>query len=494
MTPTTSGGSSSVRSSISSLQYVTSPSSGSVVSTSSTSYSYSIIVISSTTITLTRPGGTGSTTGGAGTTLTVITATPTVTTTSSSSLGSYITTVVSNTIDGCGTASGSGIAGKVQSASMEFGCLDERYKYENWHTDIVISWYGNYIHEWYIYRYFWDCIWYVYALTNVQDSRGKDSGLTNQSAGSASSVVGCGYIIATTGTFIGSAVITGCGYGSGSGTLTGTGTIWPAAGYGMMSIVSSGIVSGSGSFQGCGTLTGSGVFTATGGYTTTILAPATTTSFASGRATKTVSVFVSYCATDMPGNAGGGGSEGDVINNIFGNNNTLISPVLAGANGTSGADGGGAGGGEINANQTMSVHGSPDNALCNTCPNSVGICCPPTVECEDDDYGGKCPVAALEMSGNTINGYLIAQVMNSTAPVEGKRRVRGRARVRVKTREEKELEKERDSRGLREEVQRRTGSGHAHGHQHGGYGHGDGGQKKKKGGTKGTRRVHRKQF
>ncbi|KAK5304993.1 hypothetical protein LTR99_004059 [Exophiala xenobiotica] len=421
MTPTTSGGSSSVRSSISSLQYVSSPSSGSVVSTSSTSYSYSIIVISSTTITLTRPGSTGSTTGGAGTTLTIITATPTVTTTSSSSLGSYINTVVSNTIDGCGTASGSGIAGSV------------------------------------------------------------------------SSVVGCGYIIATTGTFIGSAVITGCGYGSDSGTLTGTGTIWPAAGYGMMSIVSSGIVSGSGSFRGCGTLTGSGVFTATAGYTTTILAPATTTSFAGGRATKTVSVFVSYCATDLPGNAGGGGSEGDVINNIFGNNNTLISPVLAGANGTdNGADGGGGGGGgggEINANQTMSVHGSPDNALCNTCPNSVGICCPPTVECEDDDDGGKCPVAALEMSGNTINGYLIAQVMNSTAPVEGKRRVRGRARVRVKTREEKELEKERDSRGLREEVQRRA-AGHGHG-----YGNGGGGQKKKnKGGTKGTRRVHRKQF
>ncbi|KAK5233244.1 hypothetical protein LTR47_005741 [Exophiala xenobiotica] len=477
MTPTTSGGSSSIRSSISSLQYVSSPSSGSG-STSSTSYSYSIIVISSTTITLTRPGSTGSTTGGAGTTLTIITATPTASTTSSSSLGSYITTVVSNTIDGCGTASGSGIAGKVQSASMELAALDERYKYENWHTDIVISWYGNYIHEWSIYRHFWDCIWTAGSQINL--------------TGSVSSVVGCGYIIATTGTFIGSAVITGCGYGSGSGTLTGTGTIWPAAGYGMMSIVSSGIVSGRGSFRGCGTLTGSGVFTATAGYTTTILAPATTTSFAGGRATKTVSVFVSYCATDLPGNAGGGGSEGDVINNIFGNNNTLISPVLAGANGTdNGADGGGGGGGEINVNQTMSVHGSPDNPLCNTCPNSVGICCPPTVECEDDDDGGKCPVAALEMSGNTINGYLIAQVMNSTAPVEGKRRVRGRARVRVKTREEKELEKKRDSRGLREEVQRRAGSGHAHGH---GHGHGEGQKKTKKRGTKGTRRVHRKQF
>ena len=202
-----------------------------------------------------------------------------------------------------------------------------------------------------------------------------------------------------------------------------------------------------------------------------------------------MSVFVSYCATDL---AGSGGGSGDVINNIFGNNNTLISPILAGANGTgttnSSLSGGGGGG---SANDTiLRVHGSAGNALCNTCPNSVGICCPPTVECDDDD--GKCPAPALEMSGNTINGYLIAQVMNSTAPVEGKRRVR--ARVRVKTREEKALSKERDSIGLREEVAGRHGHGHGHGHgdQHGHtHGHGRQGQKKK---TKGTRRAHRKQF
>jgi len=56
----------------------------------------------------------------------------------------------------------------------------------------------------------------------------------------------------------------------------------------------------------------------------------------------------------------------------------------------------------------------------------VGICCPPTVECGDQD--GKCPTYALENSGNTINGYLIAQVMNSTADVAGKKKVRKRVR------------------------------------------------------------------
>lgn len=71
---------------------------------------------------------------------------------------------------------------------------------------------------------------------------------------------------------------------------------------------------------------------------------------------------------------------------------------------------------------TNSSSSSDDNALCNTCPNSVGICCPPTVLCDEDD--GKCPQSALELSSNTLNGYLIAQVMNSTAPVAGRRKVR----------------------------------------------------------------------
>ncbi|KAJ9622143.1 hypothetical protein H2204_011650 [Knufia peltigerae] len=257
---------------------------------------------------------------------------------------------------------------------------------------------------------------------------------------SASSVVGCGYIIATTGTFIGSAIITGCGYGSGSGTLTGTGTIWPAQGMGMVSVVSSGIISGSGSFRGCGTLTGSGVFTATEGYTTTILAPVTTTSAASARPTQTVSVFVSYCVADS------NSQQGNIIVNIFGNNNTLVSPILA-SNGTDLV--------------SISNLGSAENALCNVCPNSVGICCPPGVTCDEDD--GKCPQHAVEMAGNTINGYLIPQVMNSSAPVEGQRR--HMARVRVKSREEKERELQMDSRGVREKEKMRQE--HHHGHSHG---------------------------
>ncbi|KIW14316.1 hypothetical protein PV08_07098 [Exophiala spinifera] len=381
------------------------------LSTISTSSVYSIIVISSTTITLSNEGAATSSSGTttSQSTLTIITATPApIITTTLSSSASYITTVVSNTIDGCGTASGSGIV----------------------------------------------------AGTGTIFTEGISIVTSGTASGSASSVVGCGYIIATTGTFLGSAVITGCGYGSGTGTLTGTGTIWPAQGMGMMSIVSSGTISGSGSFRGCGTLTGSGVFTATEGYTTTILAPVITSSVASStRPTKTVSVFVSYCAGDSNNQPGGGG---DIIINIFGNNNTLVSSP--GRVSSDGSD-------IVN----ISIFGSSsDNALCNVCPNSAGICCPPGVTCDDDD--GKCPLYAVERAGNTINGYLIPQVMNSSAPVDGQRR--HMARVRVKSREEKERETEMDSKGARERAkkmgqqQRRR---HKHGNEHGhGHGHGHG--------------------
>ena len=73
-----------------------------------------------------------------------------------------------------------------------------------------------------------------------------------------------------------------------------------------------------------------------------------------------------------------------------------------------------------------STSSSSENTLCIVCPNSVGICCPHTVSCDEDD--GKCPESALELSGNTLNGYLIAQVMNSTAPVAGRRKVRALTR------------------------------------------------------------------
>ncbi|KAK4947572.1 hypothetical protein LTR10_013518 [Elasticomyces elasticus] len=133
-----------------------------------------------------------------------------------------------------------------------------------------------------------------------------------------------------------------------------------------------------------------GTFVATGGSTTTILVPTSTPS-------KTVSVFVSYCPTvmsDMP---------------LF-RANTSTSPANI----------------DDNSNYTVPTHPEGDNPLCNQCQNSAGICCPPTVECGDQD--GKCPTYALENSGNTINGYLIAQVMNSTADVAGKKKVRKRVR------------------------------------------------------------------
>ncbi|KIW74068.1 hypothetical protein Z517_12478 [Fonsecaea pedrosoi CBS 271.37] len=231
--------------------------------------------------------------------------------------------------------------------------------------------------------------------------------------GFASNVSGCGTIIATSGTFSGSAEITGCGSGSGSGTLTGTGTVWPAFGGGLISLVTSGTVTGSGNFSGCGILTGSGTFVATTG-SPVIVSPSTTPTPTS-RPIRTVSVYLSYCPDDA------GGTNGMLR--------------LAGADSSNVTRGDGAGDGMTYSN-TTSRYSSPSssnssfplgnstdaNPLCQTCPNSVGICCPPTVYCSADD--GKCPLYALENSGNTINGYLIAQVMNSSAPVAGRRKVR----------------------------------------------------------------------
>jgi hypothetical protein len=72
--------------------------------------------------------------------------------------------------------------------------------------------------------------------------------------GHATKVVGCGTLIATSGSFTGSATIIGCGSASGYATLDGTGTVYPAALGGMIGITSSGIVTGSGSVIGCGTI------------------------------------------------------------------------------------------------------------------------------------------------------------------------------------------------------------------------------------------------
>ncbi|OQV09420.1 hypothetical protein CLAIMM_13545 isoform 2 [Cladophialophora immunda] len=231
-------------------------------------------------------------------------------------------------------------------------------------------------------------------------------------SGYANNVSGCGTIIATSGTFTGSAEITGCGSGSGTGTLTGTGTVWPAYGGGLISLVTSGTVSGTGNFSGCGILTGSGTFVATTG-SPVVISPSTTPTPTS-RLTKTVSVYLSYCPDPMGVNDMlrlAGGSGGGVSSNM-----TSSSPSGAYPNSTAPYS-------SLHSNSTLSTGNSTGpNPLCQTCPNSVGICCPPTVHCSADD--GKCPLYALENSGNTINGYLIAQVMNSSAPVAGRKKVR----------------------------------------------------------------------
>ncbi|KEF58398.1 uncharacterized protein A1O9_06324, partial [Exophiala aquamarina CBS 119918] len=226
-------------------------------------------------------------------------------------------------------------------------------------------------------------------------------------SGAAIKVVGCGTLIATTGGFNGTATIIGCGYGSGTGDITGTGTVWPAQFGGSVSFVTSGTVHNvTGAFSGCGTVTGTGGFEATEGPTITLTS---TTSRRAVSAT-TIEVYVSYCPDPAP--AGG-------IMRLGQNFSLSGTGSYPGANRHS-----------FNINDsdstsstTNSTSSSDDgNAICTTCPNSVGICCPPNVPCNEDD--GKCPQFAIELSSQTINGYLIAQLMNSTAPVAGRKKVR----------------------------------------------------------------------
>lgn len=138
-----------------------------------------------------------------------------------------------------------------------------------------------------------------------------------------------------------------------------------------------------------------------------------TSSSSSSRSVKTIEVYVSYCPLPVADSPFRLDTNSSATSNALGTNTT--DPSTA-----SGSDSG--------SNSTISAQLGADNALCNTCPNSVGICCPPTVECDDSD--GKCPQYALELSHNTINGYLIAQVMNSTAPVSGRRKLRALVRSR----------------------------------------------------------------
>ncbi|EXJ54332.1 hypothetical protein A1O7_09670 [Cladophialophora yegresii CBS 114405] len=195
------------------------------------------------------------------------------------------------------------------------------------------------------------------------------------------------------------------------------GTVWPWYGGGLLSFVSSGTVAGAGSFAGCGTITGSGYFSATAG------SPVLVTPTSTARPTRTISVYLSYC----PDPTAGAGTGADAIFRLASSSNTTqgISPAISNRNGTLSP-----GYTSPYTNSTAASNSTTNlNPLCQVCPESVGVCCPPTVSCSADD--GKCPLFALENSGNLINGYLIQQVVNSTAPVAGRRKVRALAKKSV---------------------------------------------------------------
>ncbi|KAK5086391.1 hypothetical protein LTR05_003559 [Lithohypha guttulata] len=203
--------------------------------------------------------------------------------------------------------------------------------------------------------------------------------------GCAPTVIGCGTMIATTGTFTGTADVSACGEGTGCATMIGTGTVWPAGFMDMISFVSSGTVTGCGRVKGCGVLTGTGTFTVSEPFTTTI------------QPSPTVNVYVSYCPPDpavqnplmrLAGNI----SDPDAYLRY------AISPTLAGGS---------------NYTQLNSTGNSTSlaNTLCRVCPEDAGICCPPFTDCGAD---GHCPWNALEGCGYAMFGVNLVNVDNSS--------------------------------------------------------------------------------
>jgi len=157
-----------------------------------------------------------------------------------------------------------------------------------------------------------------------------------------------------------------------------------------------------------GLQTGTGSFEATEGPTITLTSSTSTRRAVS---TTTIEVYVSYCpdpalvsglmrlGQNFSSSGAGGYREPDTPSFNISSISNSSSPVM---------------------NTTSSSDGDSYDP-CNVCPNSVGLCCPPGVPCDED---GKCPWYAIERSSQSINGYLIAQVMNSTAPVAGRKKVR----------------------------------------------------------------------
>jgi hypothetical protein len=261
------------------------------------------------------------------------------------------------------------------------------------------------------------------------------------------------------------------GNGTGIGTLIGTGTVWPKALGGLVSYVTSGTASGAGRFDGCGTLvscsftqtflplithckTGTGYFSATLGSPVLISPVPTSTSSSlsstslpstnstSSGPTKTVSVYLSYCPA---------GTDAASLNRVASSSDNSTSPyhitsdILNTFNQTSPAN-----------------HTTPQNStfdpLCQSCPNTAGVCCPPTVSCSPDD--GKCPDYAMENSGYTLNGYLKVLVVNSTGVhVEGKKKVRALGKGDIRS-----VEKEEER--VRRELEKRKKGAHSKKHKH----------------------------
>lgn len=176
--------------------------------------------------------------------------------------------------------------------------------------------------------------------------------------------------------------------GYGTATLTGSGTVYPAIGGGLISFVSSGIVSGSGSVVGCGTLVGSGTFTATGPYTTA----------ASSSPTKTVEIYVSYCPT-----SGVAGYGMPLLGNISAQAGT-VQPYRFANTSTNSSNSTLRTTNNATANSTIDA-----DYPCRQCPNSAGICCPRTTIC---DSAGKCPWKALIDNGYIKYGLNMVEARN----------------------------------------------------------------------------------
>lgn len=213
-------------------------------------------------------------------------------------------------------------------------------------------------------------------------------------------------MLATTGTFTGTAELTACGEGTGSATMIGSGTVWPAGFMDMVSFVSSGTVTGSGRVKGCGYLTGTGTFTVTEPFTTT----------STPGVTPTVNVYVSYCPPED-----GLGPMMRLAGNFSGD---AMSPALIDATSNEAYNESGAYPGLSNKYATDALlsgarnytsgnftGNSTSGLLCHVCPEDSGICCPPYSDCGSD---GHCPWTALEGCGYVRFGVNIVDVRNSS--------------------------------------------------------------------------------